>query len=84
MRTTGEAMAAGDAGGATGTFTVTIVRPGATRPGAPRPVAEHWAYGEREAALADLGPILDRTPPGTELVLRDPEGLDLLRVARLA
>ncbi len=66
-------------GGATGMFTVTIVKPG---PG--RPIQEHWAYDDRDAALAELGLILERVPPGTELVLRDPEGQDLLRVARMA
>jgi hypothetical protein len=60
-------------------FTVTIVKPG---PG--RPIQEHWAYDDRDAALAELGLILERVPPGTELVLRDPEGQDLLRVARMA
>lgn len=70
---------AGAAAGATGMFTVTLLRPG---PG--RPVAEHWAYDERAQALDDLGWIADRVAPGTELVLRDPEGVDLLRVAKLA
>jgi hypothetical protein len=65
-------------------FTVTLLRPGAVRPNSPRPVAEHWAYDDRDAALAEFGLILERVPPGTELVLRDPEGIDLLRVARLA
>lgn len=69
----------GEAGGASGMFTVTLVKPG---PG--RPVAEHWAYDTRDLALADLGLIVDRVAPGTELVLRDPEGTDLLRVAKLA
>jgi hypothetical protein len=45
---------------------------------------EHWAYDDRSAAVAELGTILDRVPPGTELVLRDPDGIDLLRVARVA
>ncbi len=65
--------------GGTGMFTVTLVKPG---PG--RPVAEHWAYDERSQALDDLGWIAERVAPGTELVLRDPEGVDLLRVAKLA
>jgi hypothetical protein len=65
-------------------FTVTLLRPGAARPVGPRPVVEHWAYDDRDAALAELGLILERVAPGTELVLRDPQGLDLLRVARLA
>lgn len=72
-------MAAGEASGATGMFTVTIVRPVAGRP-----VAEHWAYDSHDAALAELGMILERVAPGTELVLRDPVGIDLLRVARTA
>lgn len=67
-----------------GTFTVTILRPGRARAGGPRPVAEHWAYDDRGAAVAELGMILDRVAPGTELVLRDPDGIDLLRVARVA
>ena len=71
-------------GRAGGTYTVTIVRPGGARAGGPRPVAEHWAYDDRGAAVAELGTILDRVAPGTELVLRDPDGIDLLRVARLA
>lgn len=72
-------VSAGEANGATGMFTVTIVRPGAGRP-----IAEHWAYDDRMAALAELGMILTRVVPGTELVLRDPVGVDLLRVARTA
>ena len=71
--------AAGAAAGATGMFSVTLVRPG---PG--RQVAEHWTYDERAQALDDLGWIAERVPPGTELVLRDPEGTDLLRIAKLA
>ena len=67
-----------------GSYTVTMLRPGSARPGLPPPVVEHWAYDDRSAALAELGTILDRVPPGTELVLRDPDAIDLLRVARLA
>jgi hypothetical protein len=67
------------AAGGTGMFTVTLVKPG---PG--RQVAEHWAYDERSQALDDLGWIAERVAPGTELVLRDPEGVDLLRMAKLA
>jgi hypothetical protein len=70
---------AGEAAGASGMFTVTLVKPGKGRP-----VAEHWAYDERGQALAEIGLIAERVPPGTELVLRDPEGNDLLRIARLA
>jgi len=73
------AVTAGEASGATGMFTVTIVRPAAGRP-----IAEHWAYDDRGAALAEFGLILERVAPGTELVLRDPVGVDLLRVARTA
>jgi hypothetical protein len=47
-------------------------------------VVEHWAYDDRGAAVAELGAILDRVAPGTELVLRDPDGIDLMRVARVA
>jgi hypothetical protein len=65
--------------GASGLFTVTIIKPETQRD-----VAEHWAYDERAQALDELGLILDRVTPGTELVLRDPEGLELMRVARLA
>ena len=72
-------MATGEGHGATGMFTVTIVRPAAGRP-----VAEHWAYDSHAAALAEFGLILERVVPGTELVLRDPIGVDLLRVARTA
>jgi hypothetical protein len=70
---------AGEAAGASGMFTVTLIRPG---PG--RQVAEHWAYDERAQALDELGWIAERVPPGTELVLRDPEGVDLLRVTKTA
>jgi hypothetical protein len=69
----------GESVGASGMFTVTIVKPG---PG--RPVIEHWAYDERAEALAEIGLIADRVPPGTELVLRDPEGTDLMRIVRSA
>lgn len=65
--------------GATGMFTVTLVAPGAARG-----VAEHWAYDERARALDEIGWIAERVAPGTELVLRDPEGTELLRVARMA
>jgi hypothetical protein len=64
-------------------FTVTLVKP-APAPGSGRQVAEHWSYDGRAQALDELGLILDRVPPGTELVLRDPEGNDLLRVTRTA
>jgi hypothetical protein len=60
-------------------FTVTLLLPG---PG--RQVAEHWAYDERAQALDEIGWIAERVPPGTELVLRDPEGVDLLRVTKTA
>jgi hypothetical protein len=60
-------------------FTVMLLRPG---PG--RVPVEHWAYDTRAQALAELGLIAERAPPGTELVLRDPEGLDQLRIAKLA
>ena len=60
-------------------FSITLMRPG---PG--RQVAEHWAYDERAQALDDLGWIAERVAPGTELVLRDPEGVDLLRVTKTA
>ena len=70
---------AGEAAGASGMFTVTLIRPG---PG--RQVAEHWAYDERAQALDEIGWIAERVPPGTELVLRDPEGVDLLRVTKTA
>jgi hypothetical protein len=70
---------AGQAAGASGMFTVTLTIPG---PG--RQVAEHWAYDTHAQALAELGLIAERVPAGTELVLRDPEGTDLLRIAKLA
>jgi hypothetical protein len=70
---------AGAAAGASGMFSITLMRPG---PG--RQVAEHWAYDERAQALDDLGWIAERVAPGTELVLRDPEGVDLLRVTKTA
>lgn len=70
---------AGAAAGASGQFTVTLLKPG---PG--RGMMEHWAYDDRAQALDELGWIAERVPPGTELVLRDPEGNDLLRVARTA
>jgi len=70
---------AGEAAGASGMFTVTLERPG---PG--RQVAEHWAYDDLAEALADIGTIAERVPPGTEMVLRNPEGTDLLRLAKLA
>jgi hypothetical protein len=69
----------GAAAGASGLFTITLVRPGGGRQ-----IAEHWAYDERAQALDELGWIAERAAPGTELVLRDPEGVDLLRVAKLA
>ena len=71
-------------GGATGIFTITLLRAGAIRVGGSRPVTEHWAYDGRAQALDELGLILERVTPGTELVLRDPEGVELMRVARLA
>jgi hypothetical protein len=54
------------------------------RPGPGRAVAEHWAYDSRAQAIDEIGWIAERVPPGTELVLRDPEGLDLLRISRMA
>lgn len=70
---------AGTAAGASGLFAITIIRPQTGRD-----VAEHWAYDGRAEALAELGLILERVTPGTELVLRDPEGVELMRVAKLA
>lgn len=69
---------AGAAAGASGMFSITLVKPG---PG--RGVAEHYAYDDRAHALDDLGWIAERIAPGTELVLRDPEGEELLRVAKM-
>jgi hypothetical protein len=69
----------GEAAGASGLFTLSIVRPG---PG--RPIVEHWSYDTRAQALAELGLVAERVPNGTEIVLRDPEGTDLLRISRLA
>ncbi len=69
----------GAASGASGMHTISLIRPG---PG--RQLMEHWAYDTRAQALAELGLIAERAPPGTELVLRDPEGVDQLRVAKLA
>jgi len=69
----------GEAGGASGLHTISLIRPGPDRP-----LAEHWAYDTRAQALAELGLIAERAPPGTEIVLRDPEGVDQLRLARLA
>jgi len=71
----------GLAGGASGMHTISLFRPG---PGPGRPVAEHWAYDTRAEALDDLGWIVERVPSGTELVLRDPEGVDQLRVTKTA
>jgi hypothetical protein len=70
---------AGRAAGASGLFTLTIIKPETQRD-----VAEHWAYDERAQALEELGMVLERVTPGTELVLRDPEGVELMRVAKLA
>lgn len=65
--------------GATGLFTITLIKPG---PG--RGVLEHWAYDDRAHALDEIGWLAERVAPGTELVMRDPEGNDLFRVARTA
>jgi hypothetical protein len=70
---------AGMASGASGHFTITLYQPGPARS-----VLEHWAYDDRAHALDEIGWIAQRVPPGTELLLRDPEGNDLLRVARVA
>jgi hypothetical protein len=70
---------AGAAQGATGQFTITLIRPG---PG--RGMMEHWAYDDRAHALDEIGWIAERVPPGTELLLRDPEGNQLMRMARTA
>ncbi len=69
----------GEAQGASGFFTVTVVRPG---PG--RGIIEHWAYEDRAHALDDIAWIAERVPPGTELQLKDPEGNDLMRLVRTA
>jgi len=60
-------------------FTVTLMKPGPTRG-----VMEHWAYDDRAHALDDLGWLLERVALGTEVVLKDPEGAELFRVARTA
>ncbi|MBU8537093.1 hypothetical protein [Falsiroseomonas tokyonensis] len=70
---------AGAAQGASGLFTITLIKPG---PG--RGILEHWAYDDRAHALDEIGWLAERVAPGTELVLRDPEGNDLFRVARTA
>jgi hypothetical protein len=69
----------GEAAGASGLFTVTLIRPGPTRG-----VIEHWAYDDRAHALDEIGWLAQRVASGTELVLRDPEGNDLFRLARIA
>jgi hypothetical protein len=46
-------------------------------------VAEHIGYDMRVQALDEIGWIAARVPVGSELVLRDPEGTDLMRLARL-
>jgi hypothetical protein len=71
---------AGMAAGASGNFTITLFPPGSGR----NSVVEHWAYDDRAHALDEIGWIAQRVPPGTELLLRDPEGNDLLRLARTA
>ncbi len=73
------AGALGEAVGASGLHTISLLRPG---PG--RPLAEHWAYGTLAEALDDLGHVAQRVAPGTELVLRDPSGLELMRMVRTA
>jgi hypothetical protein len=45
---------------------------------------EHWGYDDRAHALDDLGWLLERVAPGTELVVKDPEGVELFRAARTA
>ncbi|WP_439599280.1 hypothetical protein [Falsiroseomonas sp.] len=65
--------------GASGLFTITLIKPG---PG--RGILEHWGYDDRAHALDEIGWLAERVAPGTELVLRDPEGNDLFRVARTA
>ncbi|MGX9966423.1 hypothetical protein ACVFYP_24080 [Roseomonas sp. F4] len=69
----------GEAAGASGLFTITLIRPGPTRG-----VLEHWAYDDRAHALDEIGWLAQRVASGTELVLRDPEGNDLFRLARIA
>ena len=69
----------GEAAGASGMFTITLIRPGPIRG-----VIEHWAYDDRAHALDEIGWIAQRVGSGTELVLRDPEGNDLFRLARIA
>jgi hypothetical protein len=70
---------AGAAAGATGLFTITLIRPGPDRG-----MMEHWAYDDRAHALDEIGWLAERVAPGTEMILRDPEGNDLFRVARTA
>jgi len=70
---------AGAAAGASGLFTVTLLKPGSARG-----VMEHWGYDDRAHALDDLGWLLERVAPGTEVVVKDPEGTELFRVARTA
>jgi hypothetical protein len=45
---------------------------------------EHWGYDDRAHALDDLGWLLERVAPGTEVVVKDPEGVELFRAARTA
>ena len=70
---------AGAAAGGSGLFTVTLLKPGPARG-----VMEHWGYDDRAHALDDLGWLLERVAPGTELVVKDPEGVELFRAARTA
>jgi hypothetical protein len=70
---------AGAAAGASGLFTVTLVKPGPERG-----IIEHWGYDDHAHALDDLGWLLERVVPGTEVVMKDPEGAELMRVARTA
>lgn len=61
----------------TGSFTVTVISPGPDR----RP-ALHEVFDDQATALAEIGFLAIEAPPGSAIVLRDPNGDDLLRLMR--
>ena len=61
----------------TGSFTVTVLAPGPDR----RPVL-HEVFDDKATALGEIGFLAIEAPPASMIVLRDPNGDDVLRLMR--
>ena len=60
-------------------FTVSVLLPGPERQ-----VARHELFDDRASAVDEIGRLALEAPPGSVLILRDPDGNDVMRLERRA